>query len=78
MVNQERVWDDFAALPAEAQQQVADFIAFLRARYEKPRRDRKLAPTDLNAEEFIGMWRDRPEMRDSTRWVRETREREWE
>jgi hypothetical protein len=30
------------------------------------------------AEPFIGMWRDRDEMQDSTAYVRELRKREWE
>ena len=76
-MNQDRMWEDFAALPVEAQQQVADFIAFLRTRYAQPRSDRKAAQADLGAEEFVGMWRDRTEMQDSTGWVREIRKREW-
>jgi hypothetical protein len=35
-MNREKVWEDFVALPLEAQQQVADFIAFLRTRYKQP------------------------------------------
>jgi|SRR5579884_146594 len=31
----EPIWEDFAALPAEAQKQVADYVAFLRQRYLK-------------------------------------------
>lgn len=26
---------------------------------------------------YFGMWADRPEMEDSTKWVRELREKEW-
>lgn len=32
---------------------------------------------DLAEEPFIGLWRDRQDMQDSTVWVRVVREREW-
>jgi AbrB family looped-hinge helix DNA binding protein len=31
----------------------------------------------LQEEPFVGMWRDREDMADSTQWVRQAREREW-
>lgn len=46
--------------------------------------DRKIDPAlkrlkrpSLTLEPFVGMWRDRDDMADSVRWVREIREREW-
>jgi hypothetical protein len=67
---------DFSALPPEAQRQVTDFIAFLQTRYQ-PRRNRVKKTKVLSSEAFIGLWRDREDMRDSAHWVRETRQREW-
>lgn len=32
----------------------------------------------LQEEPFVGMWRDREDMTDSTDWVRQAREREWD
>lgn len=32
----------------------------------------------LQEEPFVGMWRDREDMTDSTEWVRQAREREWD
>ena len=32
----------------------------------------------LSAEPFVGMWRDREDMADSSEWVRATRQREWD
>jgi hypothetical protein len=69
---------DIASLPPEAQKQVLDFIAFLKTRYPASSRARKAKHTKLRDEPFIGMWRDREEMRDSSAWVRRLREREWE
>jgi hypothetical protein len=61
----------------EAQKQVIDFIAFLKMRYRRrpgaPESKRKLAE-----EPFVGMWRDREDLQDSSAWVRELRRREWE
>lgn len=76
-MNQEKVWEDFTALPLEAQQQVADFIAFLHSRYRQFTPDQKAGLTDLANEAFIGMWRDRAEMEDSNQWVRDVRRCEW-
>ena len=38
---------------------------------EEPRR------RPLREEPFVGMWRDREDMVESTEWVRESRQREW-
>ncbi len=38
---------------------------------EKPER------RSLREEPFVGMWRDREDMTDSTEWVRQIRQREW-
>lgn len=69
---------DITTLPPEAQQQVIDFIAFLKTRYRVVPRATKAKRTNLADEPFIGMWRDRTDMQDSTAWVRHLRHREWE
>jgi len=66
-----------AQLPPEAQQQVADFVAFLRVRHAARRGRVKPGRTPLGDEPFVGMWRDREEMREGGAWVRAFREREW-
>ncbi|MBA2692835.1 MAG: hypothetical protein H0U65_10130 [Rubrobacter sp.] len=65
-MEREKVWREFMDLTMEDQQKVADFIASLRGK-----------PTNLEDEPFIGLWSDREDLRDSTQWARETREREW-
>jgi mRNA-degrading endonuclease RelE of RelBE toxin-antitoxin system len=64
------------SLPPEAQKQVEDFIAFLKTRY-KPMPKRRAKESKLEDEPFVGMWKDREDMRDSVKWVRELRQREW-
>ncbi|MBK9009142.1 MAG: DUF2281 domain-containing protein [Anaerolineae bacterium] len=71
-----RILEDIQNLPPEAQKQVSDFVAFLKARYSEVSR-KKSKRGKLEDEPFIGMWKDREDMRDSVRWVRESREREW-
>jgi hypothetical protein len=72
-----KVWQQFDELPPEAQQAVIDFIAFLRTRYAPSRLRRAVQQSKLADEPFIGMWRDREDLQDSTAWVRSVREHEW-
>lgn len=76
-IDQGKVWREFVALPPEAQQQVADFIAFLRTRYQEIHSAKKSNQVNLADDPFIGLWRDREDMQDSSAWVRSIREREW-
>ena len=72
----EEILRELASLPPEAQREAADFITFLHERYS--RSDSPEANgTDLAKLGFVGMWRDRNDMGDSTAWVRKLREREW-
>ena len=75
-MNQDAILRGFQSLPPEAQKQVADFITFLQTRYKPTRR--KTRQTHLSAEAFVGIWKDRDDLQDSSKWVRETRTREWE
>ena len=34
-------------------------------------------PLKLQDEPFVGMWKDREEMEDSSQWVRQVRQQEW-
>lgn len=67
--------DDYAALPDEAQRQVADFVAVLRRRYDAPTAPD--ARADFEREPFVGMWREREDFADSTAWVRDVRASQW-
>ena len=67
----------FADLPPEAQQQVLDYVTLLKQRYMSPRPRKTLKRTALANESFIGIWRNRKDLQDSTGWVRAVRESEW-
>jgi len=76
MTNEE-ILREINSLPLEAQRQIEDFISFLRERY-KGSPPKTAAPiSDLETEAFIGMWRDREDMQDSSAWVRNVRETHW-
>lgn len=76
-MREERIWREYTALPPELQKQVADFITFLRTRYVPSRVSQATRRTKLSKEPFIGMWRNRKDMQDSSAWVRRIRQSEW-
>lgn len=75
-MDQETLWQQFSSLPREARHEVADFIAFLQAKYARPARKERPSG-DLRDEPFVGIWRDRAEMSEADEWVRTVRKREW-
>jgi hypothetical protein len=71
-----RILQDIQNLPPEAQKQVKDFVAFLKVRYGvAPRKKTKRGKWEN--EPFFGMWKDREDMRDSIKWVRDLRRNQW-
>jgi hypothetical protein len=76
-MTQQQLLNEFLSLPAEAQRQVIDFIAFLRHRYAVAEPATESPNFDLINDTFIGMWSDRQDLTDSTAWVRGVRENEW-
>jgi hypothetical protein len=73
-MTQKELFNEFSSLPAEAQHQVIDFIAFLRQRYPVAEPTTQSVESDLINDEFIGMWSERQDLTDSTAWVRGVRE----
>jgi hypothetical protein len=67
---------EITSLPLEGQRQVIDFIAFVRQRYGQSQL-REHNASDWCTESFIGIWQDRSDLKDSSEWVRRTREAEW-
>ena len=73
----ETIWHQFTALPLDAQREVADFIALLHERDRSQKSSQQSPQVDLQTDPFIGMWKDREDMQDSTQWVRTIRQGEW-
>ncbi|MEH2322316.1 MAG: hypothetical protein V7K32_01670 [Nostoc sp.] len=76
-MTQQELFNEFLSLPAEAQHQVIDFIAFLRQKYTVVEPASESPDIDLINDNFIGMWSDRQDLADSTAWVRGVRENEY-
>ena len=77
MSNLERLNQDIATLPQTAQQLVIEFVGFLKYRYAPTSID-SIQPLNFQDDPFVGMWSDRPEMQDSTTWVRQIRQQHWQ
>ena len=73
----DKIYNDISNLPPEAQRQIVDFIDFLKTRYQKPRQAKTSQKGKITDSPFIGIWKDRNDMGDSTRWVRSLRSSEW-
>jgi len=76
-MEKEKILGEFYSLPQDAQQQVVDFIAFLQARYKPMVSERKTSRKQISSESFVGIWKDREDMSNSSSWVRNARETEW-
>ncbi|NJK69301.1 MAG: DUF2281 domain-containing protein [Microcoleus sp. SU_5_3] len=76
-MTQQELLDEFFALPPEAQRQVRNFIAFLRQKSARTEPSPQTQDIDLVNHPFIGMWRDRQDLANSTAWVRYVKESEW-
>ncbi len=75
-MTQKDILKKFETLPPDAQKQVLDFISFLETHYSLKRK--KTTNNRLSEEKFIGIWRDRKDLRNSSSWVRNLRKVEWE
>ena len=74
----DKSWKKLRTLPNQVQQQVIDFIAFLDEKYKNDLIDEKKPTSDaLTNESFIGIWKDRTEMDDSSSFVSTFRKKEW-
>ncbi|MBN1351926.1 DUF2281 domain-containing protein [candidate division KSB1 bacterium] len=70
--------EDFKILPEPAQKELVDFMAFLKLRYTKPSKPAESLKTQLLEEPFLGMWKNRADLKDSTAWIRSIRKKEWD
>ena len=77
-MEQDKIYNEISNLPPEAQRQVTDFIAFLKTRYKKRSQTSKAVKgNNIFNEPFIGIWKDRDDMKDSSKWLRNVRKSEW-
>lgn len=68
-----------SALPPEAQAIVLDLLETLSKRYGSAKPPKLGAQMKgLRSDPFIGMWRDRQDLRDGAAYVHATRRKEWD
>jgi len=67
----------YRRLPPEAKKEAADFLSFLGLRYPRARAGSSKGLRARRCGKFLGMWRDRADMADSTAWVRHMRKSHW-
>lgn len=61
-------------LPSEAQQEAADFVEFLSKKYlQETDNSEHSDKKSILESSFRGMWKDREDLQDSTKWIRELR-----
>ncbi len=70
----DKIYNEISQLPPEAQQEVVDFISFLKTRYQK--QHKPPLQNDIIRDPFIGIWKDREDMKDG-KWLRKVRASEW-
>lgn len=76
-MNQTRIFQDFDALPAEAQELVSALVAFLGREQQRSKSSRRKNAINLTDEKFIGLWKDRGDMQDGSAYMRTLRKNEW-
>ena len=65
-------------LSSEAQQEAADFVEILSKKYlSKPEETDSTKKKSIVENSFRGVWKDRDDLQDSTKWVRELRKSRW-
>ena len=76
MIQRKVLWEQFEQLEPDAQRQVEALIVRLVIKHfnKSSNTEPEIA---LEDEPFIGMWRDRQDMADSTAWVRQVRTEQW-
>ena len=76
-VDSAALWARYQALPEAAQEHLLALMELLARPAARARRPATRTHPPLADEPFVGMWADRDDMQDSSRWVRDLRSREW-
>jgi len=72
---------DLSSLPEQDRREVTDFYQFLKKKYRvqttESGKKKEVAVLTLSNDSFVGIWKDRTDMKDAAGWVREQRESAW-
>jgi hypothetical protein len=75
-MSKKSVLDILDQLPPSARKEAEDFVRFLHDQYVTST-PKKSTDTSITESPFVGMWKDREDLKDSTAWVREQRKSQW-
>ena len=73
----ETLMKKFESLSNKEKKEVLDFIDFLRRRKNRLKKSSQNKIVSIEDEKFIGMWKNRADLTDSTTWVRNLRKTDW-
>ncbi|MEM7536095.1 MAG: hypothetical protein AAF639_28190 [Chloroflexota bacterium] len=77
-LQKENKWNDvFVALADKLAQLAQTARSYVKTYTTNEQDSEPVTKLDLANEPFVGMWKDREEMKDSTAWVREVRQTQW-
>ena len=76
-MNVQTISREITELPSDVQREVFDFVEFLRVRYRSSKEDLAKKQRPISQDPFIGIWKGRKDMKDSSHWVRTLRKKEW-
>jgi len=75
-MTREQLTKNIAALPPAARRQVEELVEILGSQ-QQPAKKMAIKTTDFEKSGFIGMWKNRNDLKSSTNWVRKLRQSEW-
>jgi len=77
-MSEKELIEQIRKLPAEAQKEAVEFVEFLSKKYiRKPEETDTSKKKSILENSFRGAWKDRQDLQDSTKWVRELRKSRW-
>lgn len=76
-MNSESLIEKIESLSKNDKRKVFDFIEFLNSRKKRAKISQQKKITELENEQFVGIWENRTDMQDSTRWVKKIRQTDW-
>ncbi|MEX0663002.1 MAG: hypothetical protein WEA58_12560 [Balneolaceae bacterium] len=75
-MSKKSVLDILDQLPPSARKEAEGFVRFLYDQYVTSP-PKKSTDSSITESPFVGMWKDREDLKDSTAWVREQRKSQW-
>lgn len=76
-MSDQTIYKKIEELPPEARKQAQDFVDFLYQQYAEGNSIKESSIESIADSPIFGMWKDREDMKDSTKWVKDLRKAQW-